>query len=89
MTATAKKKSPKKNLETKIRQVLESIRPMIQLDGGDVDFVSYDTEKNVLLVRLSGACQGCPMSEITLKQGIEQMIKDKLPQVKEVVTESY
>lgn len=77
----------KQTLEQRIKKfLLEHIRPAIQMDGGDVEFVSYDTAKKMVVVELKGACQGCAMSEITLKQGIEQMVKDAFPEVTEVVT---
>ncbi len=68
-----------------IRDVLEEIRPAIQMDGGDVELVDYDVETKIVTVKLSGACHGCPMSEITLKQGIEQMMKERLPEIREVI----
>lgn len=75
-------------LEQKIQKfLLEHIRPAIQMDGGDVEFVSYNAVKRLVVVQLKGACQGCAMSEITLKQGIEQMLKDAFPEVSEVVTQ--
>ncbi|MBD3262361.1 MAG: NifU family protein [Candidatus Altiarchaeales archaeon] len=65
--------------EEEIKKELEKIRPMLQMDGGDVEYVDY--EEGVLKVRLTGMCRGCPMSQITLKQGIEQRIKEKIADV--------
>ncbi len=62
-----------------IKEVLEQVRPSLQADGGDVAFVSY--ENNVVLVELQGACGSCPMSTMTLKQGIEVAIKKAVPEV--------
>lgn len=67
-----------------IKKVLEEVRPHLQMDGGDVEFVSFDEALGLLKVRLQGHCQSCPMSEITLKEGIGRMVKEKVPAVKEV-----
>lgn len=65
-----------------IKEVLEQVRPSLQADGGDVEFVSYDN--NIVSVQLQGACGSCPMSTITLKQGIEAAIIKAVPEVKSV-----
>ncbi|APF20024.1 NifU family protein [Caldithrix abyssi] len=70
-------------MKEKVLKVLESIRPGLQADGGDVEFVKID-EDNVVYIRLVGACGGCPMSQITLKQGIERIMKMQIPEVKAV-----
>ncbi len=70
-------------MKEKILEVLESIRPGLQADGGDIKFVRID-ENNVVYVHLIGACGGCPMSEITLKQGIERILKMQVPEIKAV-----
>jgi len=67
----------------KIKQALDDIRPSLQADGGDIEFVDFN-EDGIVEVRLTGACFGCPMSQITLKQGVEKYLKDTLPQVKSV-----
>ncbi len=67
-----------------VKQVLETIRPALQADGGDVELVEV-TEDGVVKVRLTGACGHCPMSTMTLKMGIEKTLKQKIPGVKEVV----
>jgi Fe-S cluster biogenesis protein NfuA len=69
-------------MKEKIRKALEKIRPMLQADGGDVEFVDY--EEGVVKVRLQGACAGCPMSQMTLKNGIEQMLKEEIPEIQYV-----
>jgi len=71
--------------EKKILEQLAKIRPHLQMDGGDVEFVSFDEESGVLKVKLQGACSGCPMSQVTLQQGIGQMVKEQVPEVKELV----
>lgn len=68
----------------KIKEELEKVRPALQMDGGDVNFVSFDEKTGVLKVELVGHCAHCPMSQITLKQGIEAEIKAAVPEVKSV-----
>ncbi len=70
-------------LEQKVRNVLEQIRPYIQQDGGDIQFVEI-TDDNVVNVELLGACGSCPYSIITLKNGVETAIKKALPEIKSV-----
>jgi Fe-S cluster biogenesis protein NfuA len=71
-------------MKEKIEAILDMIRPSLQMDGGDVSFVNFDETTGVLQVRLEGHCAHCPMSNITLKQGIEVEIKNQLPEVKSV-----
>ncbi|MCL6580593.1 MAG: NifU family protein [Firmicutes bacterium] len=66
----------------KVKEALNLIRPRLQADGGDVEFVSM--EDGVVKVRLTGACGGCPMATLTLKNGIERFLKDRVPGVKAV-----
>jgi Fe-S cluster biogenesis protein NfuA len=66
----------------KVRTALNSIRPALQADGGDVELISV--ENGVVRVRLTGACMGCPMATLTLKEGIEQRLKELVPEVKAV-----
>lgn len=70
-------------MEEKIKKAIEEIRPHLQADGGDIEFVEV-TDDGVVKVRLLGACEGCPMREMTLTQGITQFIKKKVPEIKEV-----
>jgi len=65
-----------------VKKALEEIRPALQADGGDVEFVEMDGD--VVKVRLQGACNGCPMATITLKNGIETIIKKRVPGVSSV-----
>ncbi len=69
-------------MKKKVMEVLDKIRPALQADGGNVELV--DIEDGVVKVRLQGACVGCPMSQITLKQGIERFLKKEIPEVKSV-----
>jgi Fe-S cluster biogenesis protein NfuA len=75
-------------MREKIEKVIdESIRPGLQMDGGDIEFVDIDDE-GVVKVRLKGACGGCPMSQMTLTMGVERILKEKIPEVKAVVAVS-
>jgi len=71
-------------MREQVEQVLETIRPSLQMDGGDVELVDVD-EDGVVSVRLKGACGSCPMSTMTLKMGIEKSLMEKVPGVKSVV----
>ena len=71
-------------LEEKVKAALEDVRPSLQADGGDVEFVSVSDE-GIVQVRLTGACGSCPMATMTLKMGIEKYLKDTIPEVSEVV----
>jgi len=73
-----------KSLNDKVAEVVESIRPMLQNDGGDIELVGID-EDNTVRVRLQGACKGCPGAQMTLKMGVERLLKERVPEVKEVV----
>ena len=67
----------------KVKNVIEKIRPRIQMDGGDIELVGI--EDNVVKVKLKGACSGCPGAAMTLKMGVERMMKEELPEIKEVI----
>jgi Fe-S cluster biogenesis protein NfuA len=77
-------KVTQEELQKQVEQVLEEIRPYLEAHGGDVELVAVTGEGQVQ-VRLQGACSGCPMSEMTLRLGIEQVLKEAVPEVKEVV----
>lgn len=68
----------------KIETILDSIRPAIRADGGDVEFVRYREAEGVVEVRLLGACESCPISMMTLKEGIERRLRSSIPGIKEV-----
>lgn len=72
-------------MEEKVKAALEKIRPSLQADGGDVELVGVNEDNGVVTVRLTGACGGCPMATMTLKQGIERTLKQEVPEVKQVV----
>jgi len=71
-------------LEEQIKAALNNVRPSLQADGGDVEFVSVDDE-GVVSLKLTGACGGCPMAQMTLKMGIETYLKKEIPEVSSVV----
>lgn len=71
-------------MKEKVEMALNKIRPSLQAEGGDVELVNV-TPEGVVKVRLTGACSGCPMSQMTLKMGIERMLKKEVSEVKEVV----
>ncbi|HEY4538124.1 MAG TPA: NifU family protein [Erysipelothrix sp.] len=75
-------------LEEKIIKTLDRIRPYIQRDGGDMEFVSVN-EEGVVTVRLLGACVGCALVDYTLKDGVEALLMDEIPEVTEVIAENY
>lgn len=71
-------------MREKVEAVLERVRPMLKADGGDVELVDV-TDDGVVKVKLTGACGGCPMATLTLKQGIEAALREEIPEVTEVV----
>jgi Fe-S cluster biogenesis protein NfuA len=70
-------------LKDEVRAAIEDVRPHLQMDGGDVELVDV-TDDGVVKVRLTGSCAGCPMSQMTLKWGVENYLKKKIPEVKTV-----
>ncbi len=71
-------------MKQKVEAALKSIRPGLQADGGDVELVDVSAD-GIVKVRLKGACAGCPMSQMTLSQGIEKTLKQAVPEVKKVI----
>lgn len=76
--------SAEKTFDEKVKEIIESVRPALQSHGGDVELVGIDEDKTVR-VRLQGACQGCPGAAMTMKMGIGRILKENLPEIKEVV----
>jgi Fe-S cluster biogenesis protein NfuA len=70
-------------MKEKVEKVLDKIRPALMADGGGVELV--EVKDDVVKVKLTGACGGCPMSQMTLKMGIERHLKNEIPEIKEVV----
>ena len=71
-------------MKESVQKALEKIRPALQADGGDVELI--DVIDGVVKVRLTGACGGCPMSQMTLKMGVERILKQQIPEIKRVET---
>jgi Fe-S cluster biogenesis protein NfuA len=72
-------------MQEKVQEVIQAIRPYLQADGGDIELVGVDEDSGVVSVRLQGACKGCPGAAMTLKMGVERHLKEKVPEVNEVV----
>jgi Fe-S cluster biogenesis protein NfuA len=72
-------------MKEQVQKAIDIIRPSLQADGGDVELVDVSTD-GVVKVKLTGACHGCPMSQMTLKMGIEKVIKKQVPEIKEVLS---
>ena len=76
--------STEQNFEEKVKDIIDAIRPNLQSHGGDIELVGVD-EDNAVRVRLQGACSGCPGAQMTLKMGVERLLKEQVPQVREVI----
>lgn len=72
-------------MKDKVQSVIDAIRPLLQQDGGDIELVNVAEDTGVVSVRLQGACKGCPGAQMTLKMGVERHLKEKVPEVTEVV----
>ncbi len=73
----------KEETEKKIKELIDKMRPFLINDGGDIEFVEY--KDNIVYIRLIGACQNCSMIDVTLKDGIEEMLVTEIPEIKEVI----
>ncbi|MCK5212120.1 NifU family protein [Candidatus Parcubacteria bacterium] len=73
-------------MTNKIKEALDKVRPAMQADGGDVEFVNFDEKSGKLEVRLKGMCVGCPMAKVTLNEGIKKQVQKVVPEIKEVVS---
>ncbi len=71
-------------MKEKVEQALDKIRPMLMTDGGNVDLVEV-TDDGIVKLKLTGTCGCCPMSQMTLKMGIERLLKEEIPEIKEVI----
>ena len=71
-------------MKEQVQQAIEKVRPGLQADGGDVELVDVSAD-GIVKVKLTGACHGCPMAQMTLKMGIEKIIKQQVPSIKEVI----
>ena len=72
------------SMKEKVEQALDKIRPSLQMDGGNVDLVDVDENEKIVKVRLTGACGSCPMAQMTLKNGVEEVIRQFVPDLKAV-----
>lgn len=72
-------------MKEKVEAVLAQVRPALQADGGDVELIEVSETDGVVKLKLTGACSGCPMATMTLRHGIERLLKEQIPEVKEVV----
>lgn len=73
---------------SKIQELMAEMRPAFERDGGDIEFVEFQAKTGVVKVRLKGMCRGCGLSELTLKMGVEAVLKERLPEVKKVIAVS-
>jgi len=73
-----------KTFEEKVKEAIDSIRPALQGHGGDIELVATEDDKTVK-VRLQGACQGCPGAQMTMTMGVERILRERIPEVKQVV----
>lgn len=71
-------------MRDRVEKALDKIRPALQNDGGNVELVDVDEEKGIVTVKLVGACGSCPMSQMTLRMGVERVLKEEIPEITEV-----
>jgi len=71
--------------EEKIKQTIEELRPFLNMDGGDVEFIKYDTESKIVFVKLMGACAMCMAQDETLELGLLQALKEQVPEVEKII----
>ena len=74
------------SINEEVANSLDQLRPALQRDGGDVEFVEYESDTGILKVRLMGACRGCPYSQMTLSNGIKKALQQNFPQLTDVVS---
>jgi Fe-S cluster biogenesis protein NfuA len=72
-------------VKERVEKALDLIRPSLQADGGNVEVVDIDEPNGIVKVRLTGACGSCPMSQMTLRMGVEKVLREQIPEIKEVV----
>lgn len=84
MVSDGSEEGGEREMRENVEKALEKIRPALQADGGDIELI--DVVDGVVKVKLTGACGGCPMSQMTLKMGVERILKQQVPEVKSVET---
>jgi Fe-S cluster biogenesis protein NfuA len=72
-------------MREKVQEVLDDVRTRLQADGGDLELIDIDEQQGIVKVRLKGACVGCPMAQMTLQRGVERVLKERVPEVQQVV----
>ena len=72
-------------MKEKVEAILAQVRPALQADGGDVELIEVSETGGVVKLKLKGACSGCPMATMTLRHGIERVLKEQIPEIKEVI----
>ncbi len=72
-------------MKEQVEKALDLIRPALQADGGNVELVDVDEETKIVKVKLTGACGSCPMSQLTLRMGVERVLREEIPDIAEVV----
>ena len=77
---------PQESAADKVAELIQQIRPQLQADGGDIELAGFDENTGQVSVRLQGACKGCPGAVMTLKMGVERYLKERIPEVSEVVS---
>jgi Fe-S cluster biogenesis protein NfuA len=77
------KKVKEVSVREKVEKAIDEIRPFLQADGGNIELI--DVQEGIVKVKLVGACGSCPMSQLTLKRGVEARLKERIPEVKEVI----
>ncbi len=82
----AEEEKAEATLTDRVKEVIARIRPSIQAHGGDIELVEIDAETGKVSIRFQGACRACPMSAMTLKMGVEQHLREQVPEVSEVVS---
>lgn len=71
------------NVEEKIKEMIEQIRPYLNMDGGDIEYIKY--EDNIVYIKLLGACTNCLMQDDTINEGLLSMFQDEIPEIKEII----
>lgn len=79
------KEKKKKRVDEEIREVIEDLRPFLNMDGGDVEFIRYDEEEKTVYVRMMGACAMCMIQDDTLENGLLEAIRDRVPCVENII----
>lgn len=75
----------KKEIENKITEIIDSIRPYLNMDGGDIEFIKYDDTEKTVYVKLTGACQACLFIDETIQNGLYETLKAEIPEIEKVI----